>query len=163
MDIPDRCFWLLVAFDLDYSLLGTDIIDDGIATLIGTIGLIIHLFGLNDLRRTIKYKDRAARPKSLFGALISHLFLGIGLFYVGSKSIRKWIYPVALLLILIGFADLDYSLFSIDIMPDETATILAVPASIVYISGFIDTWLVFRKYKKTNQQQLNDQEQKKLD
>ena len=57
-------FWLLVAFDLDYNYLGVDLVSDDGALLLGIIGLFIHIFGLFDLRRSIKYAEQPVKEIS---------------------------------------------------------------------------------------------------
>ena len=93
-----------------------------------------------------KTTENTPRKKSVWVAFLIHIFLGAGLFYARSRSLRKWIYPLAIVFILIGFFDLDYALGA-DIMDDSIAEQIAFIALFVYAAGFIDTWLALRKVK----------------
>ena len=83
------------------------------------------------------------------GKLLLQLLFGAGMFFGERKTIRRWIYPLAVTE-MIGFwllvppFDLDYSYFGGDIVYDGTAATLGLVGFVIYLVGIFDMWRMIK-------------------
>ena len=112
---------------------------------------------IEDILETIRLREESLKrnppvtPKppviekklSCCKALQWHLIFGMGLFYLESKSTRKWIYPFVTLYGLI----MSLSLFSGNRLDNVSGIFWTISIWIFFLS-FIDVWLSCRSYNK---------------